>query len=108
MRRLGASGPAVSDIGLGCMCMSGAYGPAADDESIVTIQRALDLGINHVDTAASYGKGHNETLAGKAIAGRRDEVLLATKFGIRRESGKMVVDSSPQWARTSCSSPSGG
>ena len=80
-RRLGVGGPMVAAIGLGGMGLSGRYGPASDDESIATIQRAIDLGATHIDTAESYGKGHNETLVGRAIAARRDEVFLATKFG---------------------------
>lgn len=100
---LGESGPAVSAIGLGCMGMSALYGPRPDDEqSLSTIHRALDLGINLIDTSASYGDGHNEQLIAKAIRGRRSEVFLCTKFGIRRDGGPMRVDSSPEWARKSC------
>ena len=84
------------------MGMSGVYGPADEAECLATLRRALDMGVNHFDTSASYGRGHNETLVGKAIAGRRDEVVLATKFGIRRDQGRVVIDSSPGWARASC------
>jgi aryl-alcohol dehydrogenase-like predicted oxidoreductase len=84
MRQLGTVGPLVSAIGLGCMPMSGTYGSVADEDSIATIHRALDLGINLLDTADVYGDGHNEELVGKAIKGRRDQVVLASKFGIVR------------------------
>jgi aryl-alcohol dehydrogenase-like predicted oxidoreductase len=80
-RRLGSNGPDISAIGLGCMSMSPVYGPTNDATSIRTIHRALDLGINFLDTADIYGTGGNEELVGKAIKGRRDEVVLATKFG---------------------------
>ncbi|HEX6685979.1 MAG TPA: aldo/keto reductase [Candidatus Limnocylindrales bacterium] len=102
LRRLGAAGPMVPAIGLGCMGMSGSYGPADEHESIATIRRALDLGVSHLDTSASYGRGHNETLVGRAIAGRRDEVVLATKFGILRNEHEVRIDSSPARARASC------
>jgi aryl-alcohol dehydrogenase-like predicted oxidoreductase len=82
-RALGRSGLTVSAQGLGCMGMSFAYGPTDDDESVATVHRALDLGVTFLDTADVYGAGRNETLVGKAIAGRRDEVVLATKFGIQ-------------------------
>ncbi len=84
-RTLGAGGLTTSPMGLGCMGMSQDYGPADDDTSIATIQRALDLGVTLIDTSMSYGAGNNERLVGRAIAGRRDEVVLATKFGIRRD-----------------------
>ncbi|MGE0072898.1 MAG: aldo/keto reductase, partial [Thiomonas sp.] len=80
-RQLGAGGPAVSALGLGCMGMSEFYGQGDDAESIATIHRALDLGVNLLDTADMYGVGRNEELVGRAIAGRRDQVFLATKFG---------------------------
>ena len=84
-RTLGANGPAVSALGLGCMGMSAFYGPGDDDESRATIARALELGCNFLDTSDAYGPHTNERLVGAAIAGRRDEVFLATKFGIRIE-----------------------
>ena len=85
-RQLGTVGPEVSAIGLGCMPMSGSYGNADDADGIAAIHRALDLGITLLDTADVYGLGHNEELVGRAIADRRDEVVLATKFGNVRDA----------------------
>ena len=81
----GNSGVRVSRIGLGCYGMSGAYGPADDTESIATIHRAIELGVNLLDTSASYGQGHNHDVIGKAIAGRRDEVFIHSKTGTIRD-----------------------
>jgi aryl-alcohol dehydrogenase-like predicted oxidoreductase len=104
-RTLGAQGPEVSEIGLGCMGMSAFYGATDERESTATIHRALDLGCNFLDTSDMYGPHTNEELVGKAIAGRRDEVFLATKFGIRLTLGnppKRSIDGSPDYVRSAC------
>ncbi|MFD4675367.1 aldo/keto reductase [Lentzea sp. NPDC058450] len=85
-RQLGATGPVVSAIGLGCMGMSNAYGPADRDESIATVRAALDAGVTLLDTGDFYGQGHNELLVAEAIKGRRDEVQLSVKFGGLRDA----------------------
>jgi aryl-alcohol dehydrogenase-like predicted oxidoreductase len=107
-RKLGADGPEVSAIGLGCMGMSAFYGATDEDESTRTIHRALDLGCNFLDTSDMYGPHTNERLVGAAIADRRDEVFLATKFGIKLEPGKdggpptRSIDGSPDYVRSAC------
>jgi aryl-alcohol dehydrogenase-like predicted oxidoreductase len=102
-RTLGRDGLDVSALGLGCMGMSEFYGPADDEESIKTIHRALSIGVTFLDTADMYGIGKNEQLVGTAIADRRDDVVLATKFGIVREEGQpRRVDSTPEYARRAC------
>lgn len=101
-RKLGSQGLTVSELGLGCMGMSEFYGAGDETESIATIHRALDLGVNLLDTADIYGKGANEQLVGKAIKDRRDRVVLATKFGILRtdDSGFRGVSGSPEYVRS--------
>ncbi|HMG61138.1 MAG TPA: aldo/keto reductase, partial [Burkholderiales bacterium] len=79
-RKLGKNGPAVSALGLGCMGMTGIYGEPNESESIATIHRAIDLGVNLIVTSDAYGAGVNEELVGRAIKGKRNRVLLATKF----------------------------
>jgi len=103
-RRVGSQGLAVSALGLGCMGMSEFYGARDDAESIATIQRALDLGVTFLDTADVYGPLTNEQLVGSAIAGRRHEVVLATKFGIVRGSDPSTrgVNGRPEYVRASC------
>src|SRR6185503_9013245 len=83
--RFGNSDLMVSAVGLGCYGMSGAYGPADDRESVATIRRALELGVNFLDTSASYGNGHNHRLIAEAIKGRRDEVVIHSKSGSPRD-----------------------
>src|ERR1700693_3548665 len=103
-RRLGKNGLSVSSIGLGCMGMSEFYGAHDDQQSIKTIHRALDLGIDFLDTADMYGVGRNETLVGQAIRDRRDRVVLATKFGnVRGSDGSFLgVNGKPDYVKSAC------
>src|SRR5579875_975429 len=104
-RKLGRQGLEVSALGLGCMGMSEFYGPGDDAESIATIHRALELGVTLLDTADMYGQGANEELVGRAIADRRDEVVLATKFGIvrnREDPAARGVNGRPDYVRRAC------
>ena len=103
MRTLGKSGIKVSAVGLGLMSMSGIYGNANDEESIRVIHYALDKGINFLDSADMYGWGHNEELLGRALRGRRDGVVVATKFGQTKSAdGRQDVDGSPAYVLRAC------
>lgn len=104
MRKLGADGPVVSDLGLGCMGMSQFYDTWDDTESLRTLQEALDLGITLLDTADMYGPYTNEKLVGQAVRGRRDAVVIASKFGnVKNGAGDVVgVNGNPEYVRTSC------
>lgn len=103
-RQLGRTGPTVSMLGLGCMGMSEFYGAHDDAESIATLHRSLDLGINFFDTADAYGPFTNERLVGRAIRDRRGEAVLATKFGnVRGEDGSWLgIKGSPEYVRRAC------
>jgi aryl-alcohol dehydrogenase-like predicted oxidoreductase len=101
-RRLGSSGIEATAIGLGCMSFSGVYGTSSDDDGIAVIREALDQGITLLDTSDAYGAGHNEELVGKAIKGRRPEVVLATKFGNLGGRGGKTADGRPEFVLSSC------
>jgi aryl-alcohol dehydrogenase-like predicted oxidoreductase len=104
MRTLGTNGPTVSDIGLGCMGMSQSYGTRDDEESILTVHRALELGVTFFDTADVYGQGGNERLVARALGERRNEIILATKCGIvpATSDRKIGVNGSPAHIRAAC------
>jgi len=103
-RKLDNSSFTVSAIGLGCMGMSEFYGPRNEEESVATIHLAVDLGVNFLDTADMYGTGHNEELVGKAIKGRRNDIVLATKFGnVRGPEGSFLgINGRPEYVRSAC------
>ena len=102
-RRLGTQGLEVSTLGLGCMGMSEFYGTTDEGEAIATIHRALELGIDFLDTADMYGRGANEKLVGKAIGDRRDAVVLATKFGnVRNDDGSREIRGDAEYVRQAC------
>jgi aryl-alcohol dehydrogenase-like predicted oxidoreductase len=103
-RTLGRTGLQVSGLGLGCMGMSEFYGPHDEAESVAVIQKAIDLGVTFLDTADIYGIGHNEELVGRALRGRREQVVLATKFGnVRGQDGTFQgVNGKPQYVQSAC------
>ena len=102
-RRLGTSGINVTSIGLGLMSLSGIYGESSDDNGISVIHHAIERGISFLDSADMYGWGHNETLVGKALKGKRDKVILASKFGqTKLESGGNGVDGRPEYVQAAC------
>jgi aryl-alcohol dehydrogenase-like predicted oxidoreductase len=103
LRTLGHSALQVSALGLGCMSLSGVYGAADDATSVALVQHALDRGITHLDSSDMYGWGQNESLLGRAIRGRRDQVILATKFGqVRNPAGGNLVNGRPEYVREAC------
>ena len=103
-RKLGNQGLTVSELGLGCMGMSEFYGKGDETESIATIHRALELGVTFLDTADMYGRGENEELVGSAIAQHREQVVIATKFGIQRgeDNSFRGISGSPEYVRSAC------
>ncbi|WP_326636241.1 aldo/keto reductase [Nonomuraea fuscirosea] len=101
-RVLGRDGLEVSALGLGCMGMSEFYGQGDEKESVAVIHRALDLGMNFLDTADIYGRGANEELVGRAVKGRRDEAVVATKFGVKRDGDSRTIENSPEYIRAAC------
>jgi aryl-alcohol dehydrogenase-like predicted oxidoreductase len=102
-RRLGANGPEVSAIGLGCMSLSGTYGPSDAREGIALIHRAIELGVDHFDSSDMYGWGQNEELLGRALKDRRQGVLIASKFGqTQRPGGANGVDGRPEYVMAAC------
>jgi aryl-alcohol dehydrogenase-like predicted oxidoreductase len=101
-RKLGEAGPTVGAIGLGCMGMSEFYGPGDEAESRATIDRALELGVTLLDTADMYGPHTNEVLVGKALRGKRDRAVLATKFGIVRDGNQRSISGRPDYVKRAC------
>src|SRR6185295_9676874 len=102
--KLGSAGPEVFPIALGCMSMSGIYGATTDADGVATIHAAIERGVTLIDTGDFYGMGHNEMLVGRAIAGRRDKVLLSVKFGAQRgpDGSWLGVDTRPAAVQTAC------
>jgi len=105
-RTLGRNGLIVPAIGFGCASLSSAYGPSDDEESVAAIHHAIDSGVNLLDTSDAYGNGHNETLVGRAIKGRRDEVILRSKFGNKRgaDGARLGANGRPEHVIASCES----
>ncbi|HEX3862365.1 MAG TPA: aldo/keto reductase [Stellaceae bacterium] len=102
-RRVGKNGPEVTAIGLGCMSLSGTYGPSDDAAGIALVQKAIDLGVNHLDSSDMYGWGQNEDLLGRALKGRRDKAMLATKFGqTQQPGGANGVNGRPEYVQQAC------
>lgn len=103
-RKIGGSDLSVSALGLGCMGMSEFYGPTDEAQSLATLERALELGVSHFDTADMYGSGHNERLLSRFLAGKRERVVVATKFGIVRQPGQYArtIDTSPAYVKAAC------
>src|SRR5690348_8609532 len=102
-RALGTQGLSVTSIGLGCMSLSGIYGAADDSQSENLIRRAVELGVDHLDSSDMYGWGHNEEVVGRAIKGRRGQVVLATKFGQTQRPGQSNgVDGRPEYVMQAC------
>src|SRR5271170_2031020 len=102
-RRLGKGGPGISAIGLGCMSLSGVYGTSDDAAGVTLIHRAIELGVDHFDSSDMYGWGQGEELLGRALKGRRDQVLIASKFGqTRRPGGANGVDGTPAYIAQAC------
>src|ERR1700737_1030424 len=102
-RRLGKAGPEVSAVGLGCMSWAGVYGTSDDEAGVGLIHRAIELGVDHFDSSDMYGWGQNEELLGRALKGRRDGIVIASKFGqTRRPGGANGVDGSPAYIAQAC------
>lgn len=103
-RKIGQSGLSVSALGLGCMGMSEFYGPTDETQSLATLDRAFEIGVTHFDTADMYGSGHNERLLSRFLAGKRERVVVATKFGIVRQPGQYArnIDTSPAYVKAAC------
>ena len=101
-RKLGTSGIEVSALGYGCMSLSGVYGPSDDAAGVALIRTVIDRGVTLIDTADMYGWGHNEQVVGRAIAGRRDRIVLATKFGNMGGKDGKYADGRPEYVAAAC------